>query len=115
MLPIAVRQSRYSKPHVLHMNRAIVLLAVILVPATASAQGSPSPPRVELGFGVAFIGVGAFDVSDFHADIQPGTAGLLPSVGVNLSERFSIDGAVVVDRVESERVVTYEVSLVINR
>jgi hypothetical protein len=64
---------------------------------------------------VAFIGVGAFDVSDFHADIQPGTAGFSPNVGLNLSERFSIDGSVVVDRVETERVVTYEVSLVINR
>jgi hypothetical protein len=54
-------------------------------------------------------------ISDFHQDVQTATGGLSPGLGINLSERFSLEGSAVIDRVETERVVTYEVSLVINR
>ena len=36
-------------------------------------------------------------------------------MAINLSERFAIEGAAIIDRVETQRGVTYEVGLVINR
>lgn len=85
----------------------VLALAVALggVPVRLSAQESQPHPLFELGLSGAFIG-GAFDVSDIHQDVQTDTGGLSPSVGISLSERFSIEGAVVVDRVETEPVVT---------
>jgi hypothetical protein len=94
----------------------VLVLAVALggVPVRLSAQESQTHPLFELGLSGAFI-AGMFDVSDFNGDIQVGAVGLFPNVGFNVSERFAIEGGAIVDRVETERVVTYEVSLVINR
>lgn len=93
------------------LGAAIVLFAITW---PAAAQAVASPPPIELGLSGAFLG-GAFDVSDYYQDVQVATGGLAPSVVINLSERFALEGSAIIDRVEAQRVVTYEVSLVISK